>query len=245
MLRAAARRGPRTGTRQTVLSLPGRARMCFHTDGVTEARVGSELFGEARLAEALAGLGPRASASELLDRVAEQADRRPDDMAACVLSVTGGDDAPRVLAEELELDREEAASARTEDFLLACGVRSDDVRDVVAEARDAAGSAGSVILRLLLGEGCARGHGAARQPHISAGSAREPPGGCGGVVVNGTRALAPDAEIVLGIASTAMPFARSAEEQAERWLRVLRLHGEVGIALQALGVSEESARAGG
>jgi len=57
--------------------------------------------------------------------------------------------------------------------------------------------------------------------------------------VNGTRALAPDAEIVLAIASTAMPFARSAEEQAERWLRVLRLHGEVGIALQALGVSEE------
>ncbi len=57
--------------------------------------------------------------------------------------------------------------------------------------------------------------------------------------MNGTRALAPDAEIVLAIASTAMPFARSPEEQAERWLRVLRLHGEVGIALQALGVSEE------
>lgn len=54
------------------------------------------------------------------------------------------------------------------------------------------------------------------------------------------RALAPDAEIVLAIASTAMPFARSPEEQAERWLRVLRLHGEVGIALQALGVSEEA-----
>jgi hypothetical protein len=56
--------------------------------------------------------------------------------------------------------------------------------------------------------------------------------------VNGARALAPDAEIVLAIASTAMPFARSPQEQAERWLRVLRLHGEVGIALQALGVSE-------
>jgi hypothetical protein len=58
--------------------------------------------------------------------------------------------------------------------------------------------------------------------------------------MNGTRALAPDAEIVLAIASTAMPFARSPEEQAERWLRVLRLHGEVGIALQALGVSEQA-----
>lgn len=50
--------------------------------------------------------------------------------------------------------------------------------------------------------------------------------------------LAPDAAIVLGIASTAMPFARTPWDAAERWLRVLRLHGEVGAALQALGVSE-------
>lgn len=50
--------------------------------------------------------------------------------------------------------------------------------------------------------------------------------------------LAPDAAIVLGIASTAMPFARTQEDEAERWLRLLRLHGQVGTALQALGVSE-------
>jgi ATP-dependent Clp protease ATP-binding subunit ClpA len=50
--------------------------------------------------------------------------------------------------------------------------------------------------------------------------------------------LAPDAAIVLGIASTAMPFARTREEAAERWLRVLRLNGEAGAVLQALGVSE-------
>jgi hypothetical protein len=37
-----------------------------------------------------------------------------------------------------------------------------------------------------------------------------------------------------------MPFARTPEDEVERWLRVLRLHGEVGIALQALGVSEGS-----
>jgi hypothetical protein len=52
--------------------------------------------------------------------------------------------------------------------------------------------------------------------------------------------LAPDAAMVLGIAATAIPFARTSEDQAERWLRVLRLHGEVGVALQALGVSEMS-----
>lgn len=49
--------------------------------------------------------------------------------------------------------------------------------------------------------------------------------------------------MVLGIAATAIPFARTPEEEAERWLRLLRLHGEVGAALQALGVSEESLRA--
>jgi hypothetical protein len=53
-------------------------------------------------------------------------------------------------------------------------------------------------------------------------------------------ALAPDAAMALGLASTAMPFAGTPEGEAERWLRVLRLHGEVGIALQALGVSEMS-----
>ena len=52
--------------------------------------------------------------------------------------------------------------------------------------------------------------------------------------------LAPDAAMALGLASTALPFARTPEDEVERWLRVLRLHGQVGIALQALGVSEMS-----
>lgn len=50
--------------------------------------------------------------------------------------------------------------------------------------------------------------------------------------------LAPDAAMVLGIASTAMPFARTPQAAAERWLRVLRMDDEVGAVLRALGVSE-------
>jgi hypothetical protein len=52
--------------------------------------------------------------------------------------------------------------------------------------------------------------------------------------------LSQDAAFVVGLAGTAMPFAHSAEDEAERWLRAMRLHGEVGAALQALGVGEAS-----
>ncbi len=47
-----------------------------------------------------------------------------------------------------------------------------------------------------------------------------------------------DAAIVLALADTAVPFAVSPEDEAERWVRVLRLHGQVGCAMQALGVGE-------
>jgi hypothetical protein len=50
--------------------------------------------------------------------------------------------------------------------------------------------------------------------------------------------LSEDAAIVLALAGTAVPFASSPEDEAERWVRVLRLHGWVGAALQALGVGE-------
>ena len=50
--------------------------------------------------------------------------------------------------------------------------------------------------------------------------------------------LSQDAAIVLGLARTAVPFAATGEDEAERWVRVMRLHGQVGMAMQALGVGE-------
>jgi serine phosphatase RsbU (regulator of sigma subunit) len=145
--------GMRTGTRQTSVSVPGRSQVCFYTDGVTEARVGSELFGSERLASTLSELGPAATASAILDRVAQQADARPDDMATCLLSVEGGEDPPTVLVEELELDRDESAGARAERFLLAFGFQRRDAAEVVRAAHRAAGDVGSVVLELRRTEG--------------------------------------------------------------------------------------------
>jgi hypothetical protein len=50
--------------------------------------------------------------------------------------------------------------------------------------------------------------------------------------------LSQDATIVLALARTSLPFAMSRTQEAERWLRVLRMHGHVGAALRSLGVPE-------
>lgn len=137
--------GMRTGARQTVVSLPGAALVCFHTDGVTEARVGSELFGTERLERALTSFESDPAAGELLERVAEQTDARPDDMAACLLSIEGGPDPPQVLSEQLELDREEAFGRRIEQFLLACGVGVEQIPELVRSARAEVERSGVVL----------------------------------------------------------------------------------------------------
>jgi serine phosphatase RsbU (regulator of sigma subunit) len=140
--------GMRTGTRQTVVSIPGRAQVCFFTDGVTEARVGCELFGTERLTDALVDAGPEATAPALLALVSERADARPDDMAACVLSIEGDDRAPTVLVEELELGRMQASSERAERFLLAAGVPRGELAELTGSVSAAAGRAGTVVLEL-------------------------------------------------------------------------------------------------
>jgi hypothetical protein len=66
----------------------------------------------------------------------------------------------------------------------------------------------------------------ARTETPSLGSARRRP------------ALSADGALVVGLASTALPFADSPVAEAERWLRVLRLHGEAGRVLTSLGLGE-------
>jgi hypothetical protein len=53
-----------------------------------------------------------------------------------------------------------------------------------------------------------------------------------------TPTLSRDAAMVLGLAGTALPFARTREDEVGRWLRVLRLHGDVAASLQSVGIGE-------
>jgi stage II sporulation SpoE-like protein len=145
--------GLSTGIRQTVVSVPGQATICFYTDGLLEARIGGELFGAERLERALAQLGPGATAAGLLNHVAETCDRRPDDMAACVVGVRGADLAPAVREEELELDRHELSTDRPERFLLACGVEQERIPGLRASAADAVERLGAAVLHVSLGAG--------------------------------------------------------------------------------------------
>jgi hypothetical protein len=46
------------------------------------------------------------------------------------------------------------------------------------------------------------------------------------------------AAVAVGLAGTAMPFAGSPEAEAERWLRILRVHGDASVILSSVGVTE-------
>ncbi len=145
--------GMRTGTRQTVVSIPGFSHVCFHTDGVTDARIGSDLFGGERLVSTLSELGPQADAKALLDSVASQTDARPDDMAACLLTIAGDAHPPAVLVEQLELDGADTVSDHTERFLLACGVAPAEASKLMRSIRAATSLGGPVQVEAHFGEG--------------------------------------------------------------------------------------------
>jgi hypothetical protein len=142
-----------TGTRQTVLQIPGGAIACFYTDGVIEARVGEELFGVERLAGSLDAIAETATAASLLDRVRGEADRRTDDMAACMLRIEGGAAAPFVRTEEVELDARELRGRRVRRFLAAAGLDERQANRALAAATSAVAEDGSAILNVRFGDG--------------------------------------------------------------------------------------------
>jgi Stage II sporulation protein E (SpoIIE) len=148
-----------TGLRQTTVWLDGAAEVCLFTDGLVEARSDGELFGANRLLRALSELGPNPSAERLLSRVVAQTDRRPDDMAACLLLLDGAAGREPVRAEELELDRAEVASARPRRFLVACGLDDVETKRTIRELRGALSRGGRVLLRVLIDPEGVRGRG--------------------------------------------------------------------------------------
>ncbi len=145
-----------TGRRQTTVSLPDGARLCFFSDGLPEARTGDDLLGRERLVEITRELGPSISAPALLERIRDEASATPDDMVACIVSAAavvptaaGEGPASRTAAqvEELEVDQRELAEPRVRYFLAACGFDSARVISLLAQAGEIAGD-GTALLRI-------------------------------------------------------------------------------------------------
>jgi hypothetical protein len=124
-----------TGLRQTTVCLPANSAVCFFTDGLIEARRGDHLIGRLGLVEIIRALGPRATAPELLERVAAEADRVDDDMAACMFRVVDGAAAPASSRlEELEVRRGESLDLVLRRFLVACGVGTRAISNAIVRA---------------------------------------------------------------------------------------------------------------
>jgi hypothetical protein len=141
-----------TGLRETTVWVPGATQVCFFTDGVVEARTQGELFGSERLALTLEELGPAVTAQALLDEVVARSDRRPDDMAACLVSLPGTSRPPALFAEEVELRAGQTDWAAPERLLAACGVEPARVEQALREARATVELLGAAVLRVRLQE---------------------------------------------------------------------------------------------
>jgi hypothetical protein len=145
-----------TGTRQTEVSIPGGARACFYTDGVIEAKIDGQLFGVERVQRIVSEMMPADGAAKLLERVASESDEHSDDMAACMIELDGELAAPSILAEEVEVHRNEVGEARLERFLAAGGLSPAEIEGALAQVEAAVQRDGSVVLRLAFADGRTR-----------------------------------------------------------------------------------------
>jgi Stage II sporulation protein E (SpoIIE) len=138
-----------TGLRQTTIPLGRGSVVCFHTDGLTDAKTGDGVLGDEAVTRLVETLPPEASADDLLDRIQEEADTVSDDMAACLVRPLASSQGTNQRIEEFEIDAE-GRSAET--FLVACGVESEEALSVSRAARRAATRAGSAVLRVVISE---------------------------------------------------------------------------------------------
>lgn len=143
--------GTPTGLRQTTVPLTAGSTTCLFTDGLVEARTEDGLLGRERLEGILAELGPQATASQLIERVAEEAEITPDDMAACVLSPTASVTSGGFRTEQLELSADEVDGPLVTRFLEECGVPRADAEDAACEVIDVGRRFGGVVVNVVFG----------------------------------------------------------------------------------------------
>jgi hypothetical protein len=142
--------GVPTGRRQTRISLPAGAWVCFFSDGLTDARRAGELLGRERLDEILHSLVRPPAAAELLEQVRAEADTTPDDMAACVLAPEAAGDGVHVHVEELEADARALRGEHLAGFLDECGVPAAATAHALERAREIVAEFGRAVLAVHL-----------------------------------------------------------------------------------------------
>jgi hypothetical protein len=144
--------GVKTGLRQTTLPLVPGATAALFTDGLMEARVNGTMLGRERLEGLLGELGDEASARGLIERVAEEAGKLTDDIAAVVVSPTVAAANATVRTEQLELTKEELESGMVERFFASCGVPEHEAASALDDARVLGERFGGAIVRVVFAE---------------------------------------------------------------------------------------------
>jgi Stage II sporulation protein E (SpoIIE) len=143
--------GVRTGLRQTTVPLVPGSTACLFTDGLMEARVDGRILGRERLEEILEELGRDASAHSLIDRVSQEARVLSDDIAAVVVSPTGGVTAGLFRTEQLELTARDLEGPMAQRFLESCGVPENEIEIAIEDATMLADRFGGAILHVVFG----------------------------------------------------------------------------------------------
>jgi hypothetical protein len=143
--------GVPTGRRQSTISLPAGAEVCFFSDGLIEARCADGLLGRERLSEILDGLGPRPLAADLLERVRASALATPDDMAACILGSQTTSRSDCTQLEDLEVDARALAGVQVQRFLQAYQVPAPEIAQTIKLASEIAAAFKTALIHIALG----------------------------------------------------------------------------------------------